>query len=746
MYDLIFLGIGLLLALIFVGVGLLKGRKQVRTFAWIKLAATALALIVSLLFSALLARAISAISISSLAKSGVLGDLGQMLKDAPILGEAIGALIAMILAPFLFFWLFLIIKAILNFIARRVAKTVVLKTASTEAEVQPAQESESKKVKKFAMLRSEKSEPIGMLCGALCGLLIFFAFMVPVVGTMTTVHSAMGLMTASATDDTTNTVVEIVDSSANNAGAKAFRVLGGDLTYSLMTTQVIDGNFVSLPKEMRFLAAASEAIQAISSQELSSDEVADTILSVKEPFADSSLLPTVIPSFLSSAESKWNNGEAFLGIKSPFAAGSASGVMFTPVLHTFAEADDDAMREDGETLIEIMAIAAREGVLSKLKSDPLHLFADHEFSAGVIYEILESEHMCPLVGDVANGALSLLGDKVGIDMSTLQFDTSNIQNPEHEADVIATALAEAISVVDYMAAHHSVDAEVLRRLGPLLDAFSQTEMAGKETTKQILLNLLKTEKIQASLGFSDAEILVLADTIQTNADTIGYTQLMESAGRAMELIKLSAQLKVDVAQMNLKVNDLLEIMTPAAAQVLQIATTPNLMIKQGVPAQSAQKTSDVISNLFGNLADAKQAGMSEEDYQRESVATTNMLNMAMNVKRSSGSTSLFGEDGSMGKSADQFVQEVFNSSVISQTMVDTVYENGSSSEPVQNPLGSKRQLKDTEKEELEGALNNQWSAASDEQRADQKYQQQYIALGSMMNAEVEMTDNQVTIK
>ena len=185
----------------------------------------------------------------------------------------------------------------------------------------------------------------------------------------------------------------VVDSSANNGGAKVFRVLGGDLTYSLMTTQVIDGNFVSLPKEMRFLAAASEAIQAISSQELSSDDVADTILSVKEPFADSSLLPTVIPSFLSSAESKWNNGEAFLGIKSPFAAGSASGVMFTPVLHTFAEADDDAMREDGETLIEIMAIAAREGVLSKLKSDPLHLFADHEFSAGVIYEILESEHM-----------------------------------------------------------------------------------------------------------------------------------------------------------------------------------------------------------------------------------------------------------------------------------------------------------------------------------------------------------------
>ena len=122
MYSLIFAGVGLLLALIFVGVGALNGRKQHRTYSWMRLVATALALVLAIFLSGLLARGISVGALKLLTKIGLLDSVVGALADAPVLTEVIGALIAMILAPMIFYWFFLIVKGILNFIVRRVAR------------------------------------------------------------------------------------------------------------------------------------------------------------------------------------------------------------------------------------------------------------------------------------------------------------------------------------------------------------------------------------------------------------------------------------------------------------------------------------------------------------------------------------------------------------------------------------------------------------------------------------------------
>ena len=148
----------------------------------------------------------------------------------------------------------------------------------------------------------------------------------------------------------------------------------------------------------------------------------------------------------------------------------------------------------------------------------------------------------------------------------------------------------------------------------------------------------------------------------------------------------------------------------------------------------------MLTSMFDNLTVAKQDGMTEEQYQKEASATANMINMAMSAKQS-GTKELFGEGSATGKSADAFVDEIFESDVILQTMVETVYTEEKQAEPTLNPLGTKRQLKENEKTDILAALNNQWENASEEQRADEEYQKQFVALGAMVNLPLEFTEN-----
>lgn len=739
MFDLIFLGIGVFLALLFVGIGLLKGRKQVRTFAWIKLSATALSLILSVLFSVLLARAISNGSINLLTKNGILSEFGQMLNDAPIFGQMITALIAMILAPMFFFWLFLILKAILNFIARRIAKAILVKKAVSQDELESREENKPKKAKKFAILRSKKSEPIGMLCGAVCGLLIFFAFMVPLMGTFTLADSVVGTAATLSKSNSLDTVEEITDAAANNTAAKILRAAGGDLTFNLLTTQKVDGEFVCLSKEIKFLSTATETLSTAFAPETTPAQASAQLLEMEDAFDRTAMIPTLLPSLLTSANEKWDANESFLGIQKPLASSSTGSAILSPVLHGFADADADTVREDIKSVIEILAVLAENDALDQIKTQPMGLIENEELSAKLFCELFENEHLRLILGEVSEGGLSILGEKIGMDFGSIQLHMQEIENPEQEAVAFAHALHCSMDVFAALKNHPTFDAEMIRTAGPMLDAFAHTSIFGEETTTVFIQSLLSSEKVSNTLGFSEEETNNIVAAMTQNA-TDGYTTIMDTVGHSLEVVQIATQTTQTVGKLDEKVEELIETMTPASAEVLKAVTTPSLMVTKGVPAHSADATSDMLTNMFDNLSSAKQDGLEEEEYQKEAAATTNMLNMAMAAKQS-GSKELFGEGSATGKSADEFVGEIFASDVISQTMIETVYAEEDSTEPTINPLGTKRNLKENEKAEILSALNNAWEQASDEQRSDETYQKQYLAMGAMMNLPVEITEN-----
>ena len=179
--------------------------------------------------------------------------------------------------------------------------------------------------------------------------------------------------------------------------------------------------------------------------------------------------------------------------------------------------------------------------------------------------------------------------------------------------------------------------------------------------------------------------------------------------------------------------------------MLQEISTPETVKNYGVSEQSAPAVSDMMSDMFGNMSDAKENGMSEEEYQKESQAVSDMMSVAMNAT-SSDAKNMFGEDSATNITATEFVNRAADSVIISETLVNSVY--GTEEEATVDPLASERQVSDDEKVEIVEALNNKWTEqleSSDDEAANAEYQKVLTSIASIINIKVAFTADGVVL-
>ena len=270
---------------------------------------------------------------------------------------------------------------------------------------------------------------------------------------------------------------------------------------------------------------------------------------------------------------------------------------------------------------------------------------------------------------------------------------------------------------------------MLRDLGPVLDAFSNTQSIGPEKTEYILKALLQSEMVHDKIGLSVIEATDSAHSICENSATKGYGSMLNSLALAVDVVSAASSADKNTQE---AVNAMLEDLTPESAKVLQTITTPSVVGKYGVPQSSSEPISDMISDTFGNLSTAKEEGMTDEEYAKESAAVSDMMNVLMSTGKGG---KMFGEDGRTGTSADQFVNNIMDSSVMSSTMVDTVYKDGAT-EPTLDPLSSNRQMAQEEKDALVNSLNNRWNE-SDKSEESRK---EILSVAAIMNVTVEINE------
>ncbi len=366
-----------------------------------------------------------------------------------------------------------------------------------------------------------------------------------------------------------------------------------------------------------------------------------------------------------------------------------------------------------------------------------------------------------------DSADNLADNSVLVCIDELSFDISNISDKNAESRALAKAVHEVFSLTTLIKTGGFADARSIQKLGPILDALAHTETMGEEDTGRLLTGILQSDMIHDQIGFSLVGATDVANTIYGKSQTQGYSPLMKSLSDTVEIVKLTTGDGATKEEVTAKVEVLLEELTPESAEVLQKITTAEVMVSQGVPEQSAEPVSDLVSNMFGNLATAKDNGMSDEEYKKEAEATSNLLNMALSATSSNknifadvptapdqGEGGTEGGTGSAGDgetetapsvgssmTASDYIDSVMNSTVISQTIVEATFTEESTEEPVLDPLNMGKTLSENEQAQVLDSLNEHWANATEEEKADADYFKTYAAIGAMVNFPITVDEN-----
>lgn len=335
-----------------------------------------------------------------------------------------------------------------------------------------------------------------------------------------------------------------------------------------------------------------------------------------------------------------------------------------------------------------------------------------------------------------------LGKKsIAVTRDELSIKGGEITDKEKESKALAKIFKEFLTLVERSGSLGENGAEgLISDLGGVLDAFSDSQTIGNEKTALILSAMLQSESIRSNVGMSLVGMSNMADSInegKTKGES--YTTLMKTFGKTVEIMRVTS----DEGDSTEQINELMKELTPTSAETLQQISTPELVKKNGVPQKSAEPVSDMLSDMFGNMSTAKEQGMSDEQYEKEAVAVNDMMKIAMSATKSQ-ERSTFGENSATGISATEFVNRATDSQVISNTLVNSVYEE--ESDPKMDPLASDKKLSEAEKTELVGALDAKWKtqlATSSDEAANAEYQKTLISIAAVLNVNVSVSGNSI---
>lgn len=807
-------------------VGVLRGRKYVWTYSAIRLANVVVSAVVSLI-SALLIGKFAGGVITELVLSILPSDLAQALRALPSTSGIVGAFVAMFLAPIVFLFIFLFVRGIISLFVPMISCAITKNTKSgTEKN-----EFGAKKVSKKQRLKTTGANPIGMVIGGICGLLMFIVIASPITAYATVANGVM-MMAGSGEDNFIAPAVSVTEAAAENVGTKTVRVLGGDLLVSGMTSYKLGGQTSNLIREGEVIVELGEAVYFVRDTSCNRVEAAIEVREIGDAVEEARFIPSACAELLDSASTHWANGEKYAGMNAPASEGTL-GKLTRPIYESFEGSTGETFKKDAHTLANIVACLVEFDVIDGLESDPMSILKNESVTQKVIFEFLDNERLNNTVSGVVDFGISAMCEKIGVrnDMSGAYEDfiadlnaistencildsngidpqDSNIDEEalalveqeysdlfdkyaitvadgfakkaaladlegndmaqwlalegvvssqsdmesksalvtiekiklEHgkatdkaiEAAKLARALCETANFVELMSKEHDT-VSVVTEIGALLDAFSNTDTVGEFCTAKLLTAILQSDKITEDIGYKVLEATNLANAINEGATKEGgYSVQMRALGKTVDIVKKSSQ-KGDTKS---SVKELLQELTPESAKTMQSAATPNVMKQNGVPEQSAVPASNMVSDMFGNLSDAKSVGMSDDQLERETAAVNNVLNIAINMDMSNSTT--FGEGSATGISVSEYVDDILNSEVVSKTVVDHVYGDGD--EPKTDPLNSTRAVSEAEEAELIAALNAKWQSASAAEKASGMLEKQIIATASLVNVSVSVTD------
>ncbi len=414
----------LLLALVIVIVaaivGLVRGFKRYLPSLIVIAGSAVVAFVATLILKSTLGSVLGVFVRDLIEQSMEPGALESIEESMPTVAGLIDALPAALIAPFIFAVLFGVILVIAEIIRAIVMAVLRKKSAKKDASESASAEADVKKAKRNNRL-------LGLAAGTLGGLVLAFAFLLPLIG-------YVGML-SEAVDDITETSPEVIDNIfadeesreiydnfvvpiLKDPYVKVSYAVGGKLVFNGVSTINVNGTLYPFGKIVTTGCSIYGHITPFLGTEPADYDDAQ-IEAVEDVIGDvdgDALLTNVCAEFISGLANAWENGEDFLGIPAVQVEGYFEPVMNT-LISAFSSTNDELIVEDLRVVGDILTAFIRYDaivVMNEENGDIQTVLATPGFVTDVCTAVQKNERMQPVFFEVAKLGVVLVSDVVGI--------------------------------------------------------------------------------------------------------------------------------------------------------------------------------------------------------------------------------------------------------------------------------------------------------------------------------------------
>ncbi len=220
----------------------------------------------------------------------------------------------------------------------------------------------------------------GALCGVLAGLALFVFVSAPITGTLDMIGDASSVAFGVLADDSKegasdgelNVYEDVISPATDNFFVKFTSAVGGKAIFNSLTVFEMNGEKVSVSKEVSATADVFSSIVPLldgnSPSEWTENDI-DGIKTAAEKLSDSKLVSGILADVLSNAAKKWDKDEAFLGIKLPEADKSSVNAFLRAFFVSFKATTKDTVDEDIGTMADVLGKLESYGMLKTAETD-----------------------------------------------------------------------------------------------------------------------------------------------------------------------------------------------------------------------------------------------------------------------------------------------------------------------------------------------------------------------------------------
>lgn len=275
-----------------------------------------------------------------------------------------------------------------------------------------------------------------------------------------------------------------------------------------------------------------------------------------------------------------------------------------------------------------------------------------------------------------------------------------------ESERVAEILSKVGSIFSGMDLENINYTDLLRKMGGVFDMMSSSEVLNSNTAKNIMTSVLQSDMIKSSIGLKKSELTGFADKVNEYALSAdgNYETVTKAVSVTVNAITTNSDAEKTYEEKVQATEEMINNIDKQTAEVITSVVTDSLVSNMGIETANSDTVADSVQNLINNMADYKESAPTEEEVAEEAKAVTNILSLAMSGTNEGPLFDTEEEKGTVAANPNEFISTVVNSTVVMETVQETV----SSMESGENPYGL-ADFDEVDKADIENALQNYYT-------------------------------------